>query len=128
MGICVDTEYNRNNGKLKTILDNNMEIIPVTCDIIVHSRGDNKLQDNLICIEMKKSTSNNADKIKDKKRLKILTRKSYDNIWSADGISLPKHVCGYLLGIYYEVNTKTRKILIEDYSDGECVGTKKIKV
>jgi len=127
-GYWVDTEYNRNNGKLKTILDNNTEIIPVTCDIILHSRGNNKLQDNLICIEMKKSTSNDAEKIKDRKRLKILTRKSYDNIWSADGSVLPEYVCGYLLGIYYEVNIKTRKILIEYYSDGECIETKKIKI
>ena len=127
-GYCVDTEYNRNNGKLKTILDNNTEIIPVTCDVIVHSRGNNKLQDNLICIEMKKSTSNNAEKIKDRKRLKILTRKSYNNIWSADGSVLPEHVCGYLLGIYYEVNIQTRKILIEDYCDGACIGTQIIKI
>lgn len=126
IGYCVDTEYNRNKGKLKTILDYNTEIIPVTCDIIVHSRGNNKLQDNLICIEMKKSTSSNAEKIKDRKRLKILTRKSYNNIWSADGRTLPEHVCGYLLGIYYEVNIRTRKILIEYYYDGECIEIKVI--
>ena len=57
-GYFVDTEYNRNGNRLKTIFDdNNLEIINVTCDIIIHSRGTNLIQDNLICIEMKKSDS-----------------------------------------------------------------------
>lgn len=67
-GYYVDTEYNRNDGKLKTIFDNNsLEIIPITCDIIVHSRGENYYQDNLICIEMKKSDVSNQLKLEDKK-------------------------------------------------------------
>ena len=55
----MDTEYNRNGGSLKTIFDNerDLKVIKVTCDIIVHSRGKNIKQDNLICIEMKKSTA-----------------------------------------------------------------------
>lgn len=118
-GYYIDTEYNRNNGKIKTICDNNtLEIIPVTCDIIVHSLGENTYKDNLICIEMKKSTARLKDKQSDKRRLELLTRKSFDNIWSADGKCLPKHVCGYELGVYYEININKRLVHIEYYQDG----------
>lgn len=124
-GYFVDTEYNRNGNKLKTIFDdNNLEIINVTCDIIVHSRGKNLRQDNLICIEMKKSTALEHEKENDKKRLKILTKSSYDSIWSADGKCLPEHVCNYLLGIYYEVDRRNNKIKIEYYKDGKVFKNK----
>lgn len=50
----VDVEYNRNNGKVKTIINENIEVIPINCDIIIHSRGENLAQDNLIALQMKK--------------------------------------------------------------------------
>lgn len=124
-GYYVDTEYNRNNGKLKTIFDNNeFKTIPITCDIIVHSRGKKIYQDNLICIEMKKSEALNKDKLNDKKRLEILTKKSFDNIWSADGKTLPQYVCGYILGVYYEINLRKRVVHIEYYQNGEKIEEK----
>lgn len=51
-----DVEYNRNGGQVKTIIDEELNVIDVTCDLIVHSRG-NLQKDNLIAIEMKKHTA-----------------------------------------------------------------------
>lgn len=115
----VDTEYNRNGNRLKTVFDTNLEIINITCDVILHSRGTVFENDNLICIEMKKSNALFTDKEEDKKRLKLLTKNSYDGIWSADGQTLPEHVCGYKLGIYYEINIESKSIYIEYYENGE---------
>jgi hypothetical protein len=47
----VDVEYNRNDGKIKTIINNAEEIININCDLIVHSRGEIIEQDNLIALE-----------------------------------------------------------------------------
>lgn len=114
-----DVEYNRNlNGKIKTILLDSENIINITCDLIVHSRGINKEQDNLIAIEMKKSTRPQEEKDNDRLRVKTLTKQSFDGIWSYDGESFPEHVCRYRLGIYYEVNFKREEILLEYYSNG----------
>lgn len=123
----VDTEYNRNGNKLKTVFDTNLEIINITCDVILHSRGTIFENDNLICIEMKKSNASFNDKEEDKKRLKLLTKKSYDDIWSIDGNILPEHVCGYKLGIYYEVNIESKSIYIEYYENGELKSYKNMK-
>ena len=57
----------------------------------------------------------------DRKRLKLLTKVSFDDIWSADGRSLPEHVCGYVLGVYYEINYRRKEILIEYYYKGEMI-------
>lgn len=119
----VDTEYNRNLGKLKTILDdtNNYEILEITCDFLLHSRGNVISQDNLICIEMKKSTAKNKDKEDDKKRVRILTKDSSDDVWSGDGKCLPEHVCRYILGIYYEINIRKKEVYIEYYNRGKRI-------
>ncbi|MCU4804545.1 hypothetical protein OCF14_08885 [Bacillus cereus] len=118
----VDVEYNRNvNGRLKTIKDGHGEIITINCDLILHSRGENLVQDNLIAIEMKKSIGKRSEKEKDRERLKALTRQSFDNIWSYDGKKLPKHVCRYILGIYYEINVSRMQALLEYYQDGELL-------
>lgn len=115
----VDTEYNRKqNGQVKTILDDEFNIININCDIIVHSRGNNISADNLIAIEMKKSNRPEQEKISDKKRLRALTKESYDDIWSDDGVTLPEHVCGYILGYYSELNIKEKQCLIEVYKKG----------
>ena len=114
----VDVEYNRNDGKVKTIINGEMKVIPITCDLIIHSRGEQK-KDNVLAIEMIKSTVLKSEKISDKERLIALT-KSVDNndIWSSDGTVHPEHVCGYDLGIYYEVNLGKRFVLIEYYIHG----------
>ncbi|WP_233455066.1 caspase family protein [Paenibacillus elgii] len=114
----VDVEYNRNNGKVKTIVNENIEVIPINCDIIVHSRGEILSQDNLIALEMKKSTNRKSEKLRDKNRLVALTKDSFDDVWSFDGTSLPEHVCRYGLGIYYEVDIKGSRVDVEYYKKG----------
>jgi predicted transport protein len=124
-GYYADVEYNRNKGSIKTIRKTikgpGLEIIPINCDLIVHSRGKIIKQDNLIAIEMKKATATNACKEKDRERLIALTKDSFDDIWSFDGKTLPEHVCRYVLGVYYEINYKLKSILIEYYRKGRMV-------
>lgn len=108
----IDAEYNRNYGEIKTILGENEDIIKITCDLIMHSRGELK-NDNLIALEMKKSSRPNKEKISDKKRLIELTNPANrSNI---------KHVKTYSLGIYYEININSREILLEFYIGGEKI-------
>lgn len=107
----VDVEYNRNKGgKLKTIINSSQNIVKINCDLIVHSRGMNTKQDNLIAIEMKKSNRPKKEKESDKERLMCLTKESFDDVWSFDGKSIPEHVCRYILGIYYEINYNKKNI------------------
>lgn len=126
----VDVEYNRNKGEIKTICrtsrNSDFNIMRINCDLIVHSRGHYPEQDNLIAIEMKKASAPNREKEKDRERLMALTKSSYNDIWSADGKALPEHVCGYSLGIYYEINYIRREILIEYYRSGKCVEEYKV--
>ncbi|MED9965741.1 MAG: hypothetical protein UFJ18_02995 [Blautia sp.] len=117
----VDVEYNRNKGKVKTIYNDNLEEVSIVCDLIVHSRGEIIEKDNLIALEMKKSYRPSKEKEKDRARLVALTRDSYDGIWSFDGKTLPEHVCGYELGIYYEIDKKKKLIFIEYYAKGEKI-------
>ncbi|MDR0874608.1 MAG: hypothetical protein LBN12_00180 [Clostridiales Family XIII bacterium] len=128
----VDVEYNRNqanseNRHIKTIVNEQEKIVSITCDLIIHSRGTIAEQDNSLALEMKKSTRPLKEKLKNRDRLIALTKTSYDDIWSFDGISLPEHVCGYLLGVYYEINFAKRDIRIEYYIDGCKVCDKKIQ-
>jgi len=58
----VDTEYNRNGGRVKTIIDEHMQIVTIRCDIILHSRGRIPALDNLLAIEMKRSSHSMAEK------------------------------------------------------------------
>lgn len=124
-GYYVDVEYNRNKGGIKTICKTirgqEEQIIKINCDLILHSRGNCLLQDNLLAVEMKKSTGHPEDKQKDKNRLIALTKDSYDDVWAWDGYNLPEHVCRYVLGVYYEVNYKTKSIEIEYYHRGRMV-------
>ena len=113
----VDIEYNRNNGRVKTIINEDFKIITINCDLILHSRGNNKWQDNLIALEMKKSERPEKEKRSDRERLIMLTKDS-DGVCAADGITLPEYVCGYVLGVYYEVNQRTKEILMEFYRCG----------
>lgn len=121
-GYYADPEYNRKQGgKVKTILDNEMNIVPIQCDLIIHSRGQIIEQDNLITIEMKKSTRPENEKISDRIRLRAMTKNSYDNIWSFDGETHPEHVCGYQVGVYMIINIAERFCLLEYYQHGEQV-------
>lgn len=121
-GYYADPEYNRmQDGRVKTILDGEMNEVTIQCDLILHSRGQNIAQDNLIAIEMSKSTKSEADKDSDRKRLRALTKSSYDDVWSVDGKALPEYVCGYLLGVFFEINRLKRTALIEYYQKGLMV-------
>lgn len=102
-------------------------MVKINCDLIVHSRGKNINQDNLIAIEMKKSDRKPEEKDSDRLRLIALTRDSYDDIWSFDGKTLPEHVCRYALGIYYEVDFKHELIKIEYYQAGQKIENKEIR-
>lgn len=121
----VDVEYNRNVGGTlktlkKTIRGLDEQIVKINCDLIVHSRGQNVLCDNLIALEMKKSTGKQIDKDSDRNRLECLTKSSKQDVWSYGGKVLPEHVCGYGLGVYYEVNFRRNTILVEYYKEGYC--------
>lgn len=116
---CADTEYNRKQGgQVKTILDEAMHVVRITCDLILHSRGRIVERDNLIAIEMKRVSNAEHEKQKDRVRLRALTKTSYDDIWSADGRALPEHVCGYGLGYFVELDADSRKFRFEEYQRG----------
>lgn len=121
-GYYADPEYNRKqDGQVKTILDDEMEVVTIQCDLIVHSRGEIMGADNLIAIEMKKSTRPETEKESDRKRLRAMTKASYDDIWSYDGTAHPEHVCGYQLGVYMIINLATRTCNFEYYQHGNLV-------
>ena len=126
-GYFVETEYNRNGGALKTIIDHNAQIVTIRCDIIMHSRGHIPAQDNLLVIEMKWSNHPPSEKEKDRTRLRAMTKESYDDVWSADGVTLPEHVCGYGRGYYLELDTPHTSFLIERYAKGELEAAHQIE-
>ena len=80
---------------------------------------DDNTADNLIAVEMKKSTRPEDEKLSDKLRLRALTKSSYDDVWSYDGKAHPEHVCGYQLGIYIELDIENENYKIEGYVSGE---------
>ena len=130
-GYFVDVEYNRNVGGAlkvlkKTIQGMDEQIVTINCDLIVHSRGQNVVRDNLIALEMKKSTGRQKDK--DRNRLGCLTMSPEQKDWSYSDKVVPEHVCGYGLGVYYEVNFRRKNILVEYYKDGYCYHQYEIKM
>lgn len=115
-----DTEYNRKqNGAVKTILDGEMKVVPINCDLLLHSRGQVFAEDNLIAVEVKKHDAPRSEKEKDRERLRALTKASYDGIWSNDGVALPEHVCGYALGVFIELHRVKRTCQFEYFREGE---------
>jgi hypothetical protein len=119
-GYFADPEYNRKqNGEVKTILDKELKVVNIQCDIILHSRGHNIKNDNLVAIEMKKAYQNDIEKNNDRERLRALTKDSYNEIWSNDGKTHPEHVCGYSLGVYMEIDSNNKTCLLEFYEKGQ---------
>lgn len=117
-----DPEYNRKqDGRIKTILDGQHRVVAINSDLILHTRGVNIAEDNLIAIEVKKSDQPDRDKESDRERLRALTKASYDGIWMNDGSEPPEHVCGYRLGAFVELNRKNRLCSVEYFKDGEVV-------
>ena len=122
IGYFADTEYNRKqNGEVKTILDGRMIVVPINCDLILHSRGNVVSEDNLIAVEVKKRDAPRDEKEKDRDRLRALTKASYDDVWSNDGVALPEHVCGYALGVFVELDRRRRNCVFEYYRQGAKV-------
>lgn len=118
-GYYADPEYNRKQGgQVKTILDDRLNIITIQSDLIIHSRGAYVENDNLIAIEMKKANRSVEEKNADRDRLRAMTKDSYDEIWSADGMTHPEHVCGYILGVYLILDIRSRTCIIEYYRKG----------
>ena len=100
----VDCEYNRKEEDIKRLkFGKNTDKKEIYPDIIVHQR---KTKNNLIAIEMKKTTSRNTDKIKDIEKLKALTDE--------------KNCYSYILGIYFELDiTDNNNNIINFFVDGE---------
>lgn len=94
----------------------------ITCDLILHSRGTEPAADNLIAVEMRRREHPEREKEKDRIRLRALTKASYDGIWSADGLTLPEHVCGYVLGALLEIDSGNRRLRVEQYAGGAQTG------
>ena len=125
-GYYVDVENNRKQyGRVKTMLDDHMQEVKVTCDLILHSRGEIPRQDNIIAIEMTKAVHSEEKKNRDRARLRALTRPSHLDgervIYSADGSTHPEHVCGYQLGAFVELNWRQRTITIEFFANGNRI-------
>ena len=99
----VDYEYNRKEEDIKRLkFGKNTDKKEIYPDIIVHQR---KIKNNLIAIEMKKTTSRNTDKIKDIEKLKALTDE--------------KNGYCYVLGIYFELDITDNNNIINFFVDGE---------
>jgi hypothetical protein len=118
----VDAEYNRNqDGQVKTIINDNEEVVKITCDLILHSRGEILERDNILAYEIKKSSRSADEKESDRNRLIAMTKQRGDDIWPADGNTHLEHVCGYLLGTYVELDVEARSYLLEHYRRGKIV-------
>lgn len=117
-GYYADVEYNRKqDGKLKSIIDEQYVVTNITTDLIIHSRGKFIKNDNLIAIEMAKPNKSSIEFQKDRKRLRILTK--CDDIWPYGSDVHPEHVCGYRRGLYIIVDRNNQLIIIEQYINGE---------
>lgn len=102
----VDVEYNRNIGGTlktlkKTIRGLDEKIVTINCDLIVHSRGQNILCDNLIALEMKKSTGTLKREFEEELHAKI----EVDNLLAIGEIYFPwgKRPC-HQICLYYNVH------------------------
>jgi hypothetical protein len=119
-----DTEYNRKqHGKVKTIIDGQGHVIKINCDLILHSRGEIPKRDNLIAIEMKKAGRPESETGQDHLRLKAMTKASYDDVWSADGETLPEHVCGYEFGVFVLLDSTKRTYRLDYFQCGRSIGS-----
>jgi len=115
-----DVEYNRaNDDSVKAIVGQHLEQVTITCDLILHSRGAVPDQDNLIAIEMKRSSHPEGEKAKDRHRLIALTRAPFHGVWPDGGTVDFEHVCGYVVGYFVELDRRAGVFRIEEYVSGE---------
>ncbi len=125
-GYFADPEYNRKqDGEIKTIINGEYEVIQVTCDLILHSRGEQE-PDNLIAIEMAKPDKTAQQVLSDRHRLMALTKRNLEHVWSFGGKVHPEHVCGYLLGAFILVDRVRNLVSVEFFEDGNSVGKLKL--
>lgn len=113
-----DVEFNKVGKKekcIKLLPDNEGTLKRIFTDIIVHSRGQAR-PDNLISLEMKKSRAKKLSRENDRERLMQLTKQ--------DVFINNRYIYRYKLGIYYEIDLKNEKILVEFYQDGSKVEEK----
>ena len=121
-GYYADVENNRKQAAMpKTIRNEEGNVIRVTCDLILHGRGD-CTPDNIIAIEMTKAVRPAAKKERDRERLMALTSQR-----GLVGNFIPEHVCGYLLGAFIELNCQQGLFNIEYYEDGGRVGQNDVR-
>jgi hypothetical protein len=133
-GYFVDAEYNRmQEGKIKTILDDNETVVRINCDLILHGRGNRGCRENLIAVEMKKDGRPISHYEKDRRRLRALTKdpdsaknqvwaigKNVDYLW-------PQHVCGYILGAFVLLDRPQRTCTIDYFAEGSLVSSRQRK-
>jgi len=119
VGYYADIEYNRKQeGQVKTIINDNLEVVQITSDLIVHTRGERPPpDDNLIAVEAKKSYRPEQEKNADRARLQAMTRIPYDGVWPWNG-SHPEHVCGYAVGIFVEIDAAQRQLRLQYFKKG----------
>lgn len=121
-GYYADAEYNRKQGgKVKTIINEEMKVLTITADLIVHSRGNIPAPyDNLIAVEAKKSSRPAREKAADIMRLLVMTQPPNDGIWNFEN-GHPEHVCGYSLGIFMEIQRDSQVVHLRYFKNGtEC--------
>lgn len=118
-GYYADVEYNRKQqGKVKTIINNEFEIVNITPDLIVHSRGViGAPLDNLIAIEAKKTSRPDKEREDNFSRLIAMTKEPYNGVWNYEN-GHPEHVCGYAVGIFMEINTTQGFVLVTYFKKG----------
>lgn len=109
-----DIEFNRNKKSIKQLPNDDDSLNNILPDIIVHSCGK-EIIDNLLVLEMKKSSAAHQDKENDRNRLRKMTKQNYNG---------SRYSYEYRLGIYYEINFEKKQILVEFYQDGENVEDK----
>lgn len=118
-GYYADVEYNRKqHGQVKTIINDELEIVQITPDLIVHTRGEKPPPyDNLIAVEAKKAFRPDHEKAADRARLQVMTRTPFEGVWPWDG-SHPEHVCGYAVGIFIEIDIVQRQLRLDYFKNG----------
>ncbi len=66
-----------------------------------------------------KKKENKKDRLKDRKRLEIMTSDSYKGEILFD--ELPPYICRYSLGIFYDLDVKKRQLKLDFYQHGKLI-------
>jgi hypothetical protein len=74
----------------------------------------------LIAIEMKKADRPEEEKNKDRDWLRAMIKERAE-IWPLDGNARPKHVSGYVLGYFIEIDRDKQTFSVGEYHGGKLV-------